>query len=905
MKKLARIIPLFIPALAAVLAAQQPQTQTAPIYPVNAKYANGVAPGYAPTAGSGLTLNLSAGTVNCGGTIATYPGGTLTMTASTTNYVYLDTSSSCAPAVKTTAFTSSDIPIASIGTTSSITAINDYRTIFSKPGAAGTVVTQINGATGSFTLTGSAFSGCSTSGGVTTCTFTSGSGGGSSIWYFQAGSNSATCNDTTDDTSAFNALLGTVYTAGGGTISVNGTCLISGQITIPNNAGGPPPNHPPIRITGNLGSTQFAASAGGYTAAASSPSVLDMRYNATSGKIVDFGLGLLEIDHIALKDGGTDCATFVYTTNPVVHFHDNLVSGTHSTTSACNVALSMGGTGASVTGDATGTFYGYGSFIQKNEFDKIRTVLLGRSNFNAVVFRDNTIDVSCGSDNTHGAVYLDGSIGSASANIFSGNLWEVQNYPYTIWLNGTNAINNQWFGDTFWDASATTLKVFHATSGAAWNSGVVSTDANLLSTGATKLSDGPVIANQEWFTNLLANTGNQLLPCAYSSGSGTAQVCTTSAWQVPTFTPTNGTIIYLTTSTPNTGSSFTINPNGMGATTVAKIVGGARTTTLTAGDIISGYNPMYYDGTYFVLITPGNGSSTSSFNPEQATATVSGSGNTAVTFSPTPLQYSLQIFKNGSITKPGTDWTLSGATATFGSALSNGDALVGQWGAAASASPSMTVSGYSIANKGFENGTSTSVTSATLSTFSNPLTANSTILVFELQAGTGTFSVPTDTAGNTYADCGGGKIQFDTTNSMQCFYTLNTHTTASNVITIHANTSNPYLYGQALEITGAAASSPIDVYSVKASATGGASGSNNLSATALTPTMNGEMIVAAFFGNSGPVTVGTSPNAFTLGNSSGAFVEYFIQGTAAAITATASDGTSSDPYGALVVGLKP
>src|ERR1700749_3977029 len=90
--------------------AQNPQTQTAPIYPVNAKYTNGVAPGYAPTAGSGLNLALGPGTVNCSGTIDTYSGGTLTMTASMTNYVYLNTAASCVPAVKTTAFTTSDIP---------------------------------------------------------------------------------------------------------------------------------------------------------------------------------------------------------------------------------------------------------------------------------------------------------------------------------------------------------------------------------------------------------------------------------------------------------------------------------------------------------------------------------------------------------------------------------------------------------------------------------------------------------------------------------------------------------------------------------------------------------------------------------------------------------------------------
>ena len=60
--------------------AQQPQAQQGqPLYAVNAKYVNGVAPGYWPTAGTGLTLNLSAGTALCGNppTPVSYAGGTL------------------------------------------------------------------------------------------------------------------------------------------------------------------------------------------------------------------------------------------------------------------------------------------------------------------------------------------------------------------------------------------------------------------------------------------------------------------------------------------------------------------------------------------------------------------------------------------------------------------------------------------------------------------------------------------------------------------------------------------------------------------------------------------------------------------------------------------------------------
>jgi Protein of unknown function (DUF2961) len=118
--------------------AQQPQTQTAPAFDVNATYVNGFAAGgYAPSPGSGLTLNISAGTSTCPGEVD-YAGGTLTMTASTTNYVYLNTSSSCVPAVSTSSsvFTA-NFPIATVVTSGAITAVHDVRSIFSLSPAGG------------------------------------------------------------------------------------------------------------------------------------------------------------------------------------------------------------------------------------------------------------------------------------------------------------------------------------------------------------------------------------------------------------------------------------------------------------------------------------------------------------------------------------------------------------------------------------------------------------------------------------------------------------------------------------------------------------------------------------------------------------------------------------------------
>lgn len=100
---------------------------------INAAWVNGVAPGYKPENCGGLTLCLGSGLMADGSGNATisirnYTGTNMTMTGSTTNYIFLDHTQSYAPNKNTTGFTCPDIPIALVSTSSgSISNVTDVR----------------------------------------------------------------------------------------------------------------------------------------------------------------------------------------------------------------------------------------------------------------------------------------------------------------------------------------------------------------------------------------------------------------------------------------------------------------------------------------------------------------------------------------------------------------------------------------------------------------------------------------------------------------------------------------------------------------------------------------------------------------------------------------------------------
>jgi Pectate lyase superfamily protein len=209
---------------------QQPQAPTGtPLYSVNAEYVNGMAPGYWPTGGTGLVLNLSAGTAYCGNppVPASYPGGSLALTASATNYIYLDPANNCSPAAGTSAFTAGEIPIATVVTgTSSITSITDARTWFTPQpcvtGSAGDLHCSSLGTNQNISL--------NTSGsGATVITNLLDKGGQA----FNVKAYGAKGDGTADDTAAFQNAESGAHTATGGIIFVPpGTYKLTASLSL-------------------------------------------------------------------------------------------------------------------------------------------------------------------------------------------------------------------------------------------------------------------------------------------------------------------------------------------------------------------------------------------------------------------------------------------------------------------------------------------------------------------------------------------------------------------------------------------------------------------------------------------------------------------------------------------------
>lgn len=210
------------------------------------------------------------------------------------------------------------------------------------------------------------------------------------------------CDGTTDDTAAFQALLNSVSSAGGGVIQGTSgkTSLILGQINIPF-ASSTPWAMPPIRIVGT--NSSFGSANSITTGPPGTPFTLDMRFNGN--RIISLGQGVLEIEHLNIINGGSACGAFFYTTLTNFKWHDNSIFGSLSngSTNSCDdvwIAGGTNGTNIPLSGTAADFFQGYGSVVSSNFADYIRSFITGRVAYDGIPVVNNTIWKNSGSNVT-------------------------------------------------------------------------------------------------------------------------------------------------------------------------------------------------------------------------------------------------------------------------------------------------------------------------------------------------------------------------------------------------------------------------------------------------------------------------------------------------------------------------
>lgn len=315
--------------------------------------------------------------------------------------------------------------------------------------------------------------------------------------------------DGSDHSSAFSALLTSVYNSGGGIIQFTpGTYVLNSCFTLPNN-GDSIPTQPVIRIfgAGSSGTTlqpDTDAPNGGTIIETSCPTgvaFLDTR-----------GTGVLEIAGISfVQTGAGTPPPFIHTTNTRLLIHNDSFYGNASTFGQTSTqdAIILGGTGTTIDGTSTSPFQGYGTVIRENHFARIRRGVLFQTYANGVVVRDNTWWVNSGApDSTYAAIQFTPASAIVTGNVISGNIIEGTYYPCSV--QATNAIGNIFFGNGIYDLQP------------GWGF-----DAYCFSTGANK--------NQVFLTT------NDLSQISDTSGGGNNTIWDSSSGYTTVGSPATGT----------------------------------------------------------------------------------------------------------------------------------------------------------------------------------------------------------------------------------------------------------------------------------------------------------------------------------------------------------------------------
>ncbi len=254
-------------------------------------------------------------------------------------------------------------------------------------------------------------------------------------------------NGTTDDSAAVIAAVAAVNTAGGGVVYFPvGTYRIDSQLAIPQTGD----IQKAIRLTGAAG--WF----GGNSPTASGASQLDLRY-AGGYKIYTTGTGLLEIDHLTLKDTTDGTRDFIFSSFTTLMVHDVAFFG--KTADAPTQDAIVLGDRTTGTPPVQYKFQGYGTIITANFFENIRRAVYLQKFANGLVITNNTVWLHCGADAAAAAFEADGVDSSVDGLTLTGNLVEMPNYVYGVKL--TYTARRGTYNNNFFDADATGTSYYY------------------------------------------------------------------------------------------------------------------------------------------------------------------------------------------------------------------------------------------------------------------------------------------------------------------------------------------------------------------------------------------------------------------------------------------------------------
>jgi hypothetical protein len=382
------------------------------------------------------------------------------------------------------------------------------------------------------------------------------------------------CDGATDDTAALQTFLTAVAAAGGGTIQgpCGKTSLLLGQVTIPS-AATTPWAMSPLRITG------CGASFGSANSLTSGPPgnafTIDARF--AGSRIISLGQGVLEIDHVVFVNGGSSCGAFFQTTLTNFKWHDNAFYGSIANgggINACDdvwIAGGTNGTNIPLAGTTSDFFQGYGSVVDSNFADYIRSFITGRVAFDGIPVVTNTIWKNSGSNvttaitaatNATAAVLTSTGhsfpTGTGVTLTFSGftGSWVTLNGIHAITVIDANTfsvpINSSAFG-------ALTGAPVYLSGAAITVDGTAATGTSFLNTG-NALSNNLIEQSNYPFVYKLGFSGGN-----YISGSNTYDITPTSIATVWQQTGATSSFIQLSRSGTAIGVLSQTGPTGNGS----------------------------------------------------------------------------------------------------------------------------------------------------------------------------------------------------------------------------------------------------------------------------------------------------------------------------------------------------